>query len=131
MRTRTPSRSTIVTTIMIHRYCILELATAIEAKVPIVALNVKGKDYDFEKTVQFLTHLDTELEQTNPGAIKLLKKYGLDPVDAAYRLSNVVPQIISVPFDSCASQHIINATLADLMEQMRKATPVKLSLIHI
>ena len=44
----------------------------------------------------------------------------------AWRLSQVVPNIISVEFNPGASRHILNATVADLMEQMRKATPAKI-----
>lgn len=43
---------------------------------------------------QQLKFLDTELERLNPGASKLLKQYGLDPVDAAWKLSQVIPKII-------------------------------------
>merc|ERR1712139_27181 len=77
-------------------YCILEINAAVKAQVPIVALNLRGKGYDFMKSMQFMRHLDTELEKVNPGAPALLRANGLEPVEAAYVLSSVVPNIISV-----------------------------------
>ena len=47
------------------------------------ALCVRGEGYSFEETAKLLTHLDTELEERNPGAIAVLKQYGLHPTDAA------------------------------------------------
>ena len=53
-------------------YCVLEINAAVKARVPIVALNCRGKGYDFAKSVQYMRHLDTELETVNPGAPALL-----------------------------------------------------------
>ena len=69
--------------VLLRPFCILEVNGAIVAQVPIVALNVAGKGYNFEDMAQYLTHLDTELERRNPGAAAVLREYGLDPVDAA------------------------------------------------
>ena len=93
-----------------------------------MALLVRGKGYDFAKAQQYLTFLDTELEKANPGASEILLKYGLQPIDAAWRLSQVVPNIISVPFEAGASKHMLHAMIADLMEQMRNAAPVSVEL---
>ena len=68
-------------------------------------------------------HLDTELAKRNPGAVAVLTEYGLDPVDAAYRLSNVVPSVISIEFNGSASKHHLAATMAELLETMRAAAP--------
>ena len=107
--------------------CILELNTAIEAGVPIISLYIRGKDYDFAQAQQYLTYLDTELDKLNPTGSEVLLKHGLQPIDAAYNLSQVVPNIISIELDASASNHVINAQMADLMEQMRSAAPVKIA----
>jgi len=73
-----------------------------------------------------LTHLDTQLERLNPGASELLISHGFELRDAAWRLSSVVPKIISVDFATGASRNVLNATLADLKETMQRATAVAL-----
>ena len=45
----------------------LELYTAITSKVPIVALNVTGRGYDYAAESHFMLHLDTMIAERNPG----------------------------------------------------------------
>ena len=54
-------------------WCLLELYAAIDAGVPIVALNVAGKGYSFADAAAYLPHLDKLLEAANPGAGKLVE----------------------------------------------------------
>ena len=49
-----------------------ELHTAVSARVPIVAVTLRGKGYDHAETRRQLTFLDTELERLNPGALQVL-----------------------------------------------------------
>ena len=51
-------------------------------RIPIVAVTLRGKEYDHEKTKQHLMFLDTELERLNPGALQVLRENALDPEDA-------------------------------------------------
>jgi hypothetical protein len=102
-------------------WCLLEIYEAIEAKVPIIAINVAGKGYDFAEATNLLMHLDTELDSINPGACDLLRSEGVDPVDAAFKLSSVLPSVISLPFNSSASSNAIQAALADIAEGIRTA----------
>ena len=44
-----------------------------KAKVPIVALHLRGKGYDFMQSLRYMQNLDTELETVNPGAPALLR----------------------------------------------------------
>jgi hypothetical protein len=101
--------------------------TAIEAKVPIVAVAVSGKGYDFAEAVALLKHLDTALDAVNPGACELLRSEGVDPVDAAFKLSVVLPSIISVPFNSSASAKIIQASVADIADTISGAVPMPIT----
>ena len=69
---------------------LLECYTAIREGIPIVALNCEGKDYDFAASSDLLTHLDSALEQVNPGAAEMLAhKASVDMVDMAFHLSTV------------------------------------------
>ena len=104
-------------------WCLLEIFAAVEANIPIIAVNVHGKGYNFEEAQQFVTHLDTMLEKANPGAVSVLQQQGVDVLDVAYKLSSTVPNIISVPFDSCASKNAIRAAILDLLDAMVRARP--------
>ena len=101
--------------------CILEVYEAITAQVPIVALYVRGKEYSFEEVQQYLTFLDTELERSNPGASKLLAQHRLDPLDAAYKLSNVIPKVISVTLNMNESRVRLDASVAEIVQAMDRA----------
>jgi hypothetical protein len=97
---------------------------AIEAGVPIIAIAVQGKGYDFTRAADLMLHLDTKLDVVNPGACAMLRKEGVDPLDVAFKLSTVLPSIISVKFDSSGSANSINASLLDIIEAMKAATPI-------
>ena len=71
-------------------YCLIELATAIEAKVPSLGVTV-GKGYDFGAATKMLSHLDTMLELVNPGGPALLAANGVDDlVDLSSKLATTV-----------------------------------------
>lgn len=46
--------------------------------------------------------------------------------DAAYKLSSVLPKVISVPLNPAASRNVLAATLCDLTEAIQYAKPVQL-----
>eukprot|EP00947_MAST-08B_sp_MAST-8B-sp1_P004339 g4339.t1 len=105
-------------------WCLLEIYAAIRAKVPIVTINVRGANaYDFADGVKMLTHLDTMLDERNPGASAVLAASQVDIVDCAWKLSVVIPQIISVEFNPSASKNIIAASIQDIVDAMSKAQP--------
>eukprot|EP01048_Picozoa_sp_COSAG05_P020276 COSAG05_NODE_3402_length_2085_cov_1.749245_1_plen_447_part_00 len=85
--------------------CLLELTTALDAGVPIVGVNLVGKGYDLREAVKFLTHLDTELDKATPDGSKLLESYGVNMKDAARKLSNAVPKVISIELNTSASRN--------------------------
>ena len=62
-------------------YCILEVLTAIQNRVPIVTVTVGGKQahdaYNFEEMSCMLTFLESELEHWNPG-VRCTRGSGLD-----------------------------------------------------
>ena len=108
----------------------MECYTAIREGIPIVALNCEGKDYDFAASSDLLTHLDSALEQVNPGAAEMLAhKASVDMVDMAFHLSTVIPSIISIQFNSSASSNIIAASFFDVVDAMVSATPVDPALL--
>ena len=88
-------------------WMILEVHTAVTHNIPIVALFIRGKGYDFDKSPQVLSHLDTQLDQLNPGASKVLRQFGVEPIDAAHLLSQVIPNIISIELNTSASKKVL------------------------
>ena len=107
-------------------WCLVELHTAIDAGVPILAVTVASKGYDFAQAGQLMLHLDTMLEAGNPGASEVLDEVDVDLKAAAWKLSTTVPNAISVPFNPSASQNAIAAAVLDLIEGIRSAHPVPL-----
>ena len=105
-------------------WCLLELYTALESRTPIVALNCAGKGYDFESASNFMVHLDTQLDDANPGACALLRQEGVDPERVAHALATTLPKMIARSFDSCASRNVITGSLMDLVDALRNAAPV-------
>ena len=106
-------------------WVILELYTAITNSTPIVALNVENANpYSYADAVSFLMHFDEEIEIANPGAAQLLLEHGVDPVDVAYLLSDSLPNIISTSFNPNASEKVLQASLEDLVDSMRRAVPI-------
>lgn len=102
--------------VLLRPWCVFELCTAIDANVPIVAVTVEGKGYDFADAGQLLLHLDTALEERNPGASEVLSSAGIDLVEAAWKLSTTIPNVISVHFNPSGSQNNIAASILDLVE---------------
>ena len=56
----------------------------------------------------------------------MLRNEGVDPLDVAYKLSSVLPKIISIKFDSSGSANTIHASLLDIVAavQSAKAVPI-------
>ena len=78
--------------------------TAVSARVPIVGVTLRGKGYDHAQAQRQLTHLDTELDRLNPGSLAVLREHGLDPLDAAYLLANVLPRLVTTEINPAASK---------------------------
>ena len=115
--------------VLTRPYCLLELLTAIENRVPIVGVSVTGRDaaYDYAEAANLLTWLDEELDAVNPGAADVLREHGhTDLTEAAYNLSHLIPKIISVQLNCGASRHILAATIKDVAEAMNEATALPL-----
>ena len=100
-------------------------AAAIDAGVAIVAINVRhANPYDYGEALALLRNLDTRLEEVNPGASAVLREHGLEPIEAAWKLSSVLPNIISVDFNPAGSRNNIRASLLDICDAMNAARPV-------
>lgn len=110
-------------------WCILEIMTAIEHGIPIIGISLTSGPfaYDFAATAAYLDALDTELEERNPGTSALLVDHGVQPSDAARKLSATLPKMISTPFNPSASKNVLHSTLEDVVEQIRKAKPLEVS----
>ena len=69
-----------------------------------------------------MTHLDTALDGQNPGASRLLEYVGIELTTAAWKLSSVIPNVISVTFNPSGSKNNIQAAVLDLAEAIAEAT---------
>ena len=101
-------------------WCLLELVTAVGAGVPIVGVQVVSgvHTYDFDDATELLTHLDTALPSA---AARDLRAMGVDLADAAHKLANTVPCMISVPLNMCESRARLAASLADIVQAIGRA----------
>jgi hypothetical protein len=89
-----------------------------------IAIAVSGKGYNFATATNLLKHLDTKLDETYPGACDMLRENNVQPIDAAFKLSTAVPNMISLPFNPSASGGVIQATLVDIVAAMNTAKPM-------
>ena len=78
-------------------WCLLEMHVAVTNNVPIVAINIRGKRYDFMESQQHLTFLDTVLDQLNPGASSILKQEGVEVIDVAYPRRQKIWIFLDIP----------------------------------
>ena len=99
---------------------IVELVTAIDAGVPIVGVLITPREhqYDFAYARTFMTHLDTLLHANTRAQLHAL---GIDTVDAAFKLSSIIPSIISVPLD--LNDTALTARLNEIVGAMDRAVP--------
>ena len=104
------------------------MVTALSEGVPIVCLAMVGgtAHFDFEQNLKLLTHLDSKLEQANPGASELLKAQGFELIEVAHLLATSIPSRVSIPFQAGASRKALAASLDDLAETMTHAKAVDL-----
>ena len=114
--------------VLTRPYCILEVLTAIEARIPIVCVTVAGKPndtYDFEEMSKMMLWMDSELEQWNPGAADVLRDHGYDDLtEVAYRLSTTVPNTIAVGLNTGASRNMLRATIEDVVSSVDEARAI-------
>merc|ERR1712185_556639 len=101
-------------------WCLVELLTAIDARVPIIGISITSgtAPYDFTAALAFMTHLDSALDADARAA---LAAHGIDVADAAFKLANTLPNIIAVPLNMNASQAILSASVSDIVAAMEKA----------
>lgn len=92
--------------------CLLACLTAIDAEVPIVALNCADKGYDFTEAKEFMRNLDTRLPEY---AVKELNVQDVDLTRAAQKLHDYLPNIISINFDPSGSTNAKEASVLDLL----------------
>ena len=110
--------------VLTRPWCISELLTAIDARVPIVGVSIASGQapYDFAVASNYMTHLDTLLDAKT---LSQLHALGVDVVEAAFKLSNTLPNIISVPLNMNESRSVLAARVGDIVAAMdRAALPV-------
>ena len=66
---------------------------------------------------------DLEIEAHNPEAAKVLEEFGLQPTTAAFLLGSIVPGLIAIEFNPHATDNVLAATIADIIERIQNAKP--------
>ena len=104
-------------------WCLIELVTAIEHRVPIVGVSLVGgtEDYDFSEAAAYLSNFIPLLGAQNPAAPPALLAEGFELVDVAWKLSTTLPHIISTPFNPSASLNVLKGTVMDIVDAMHAA----------
>ena len=103
-------------------YCLIELLTAIDLVKPIVALKVENAhgSYDFADAVRLLSDLEGELTRRGHlASVEALRREGVDFADASKRLSAVIPQVMSSPFNQAWGEHLRHGALNDLLAKVQ------------
>ena len=95
------------------------MLTAIDSGVSIVAVCITSgtAPYDFAAALQLMTHLDTLLDAETQGQ---LSELGVDLADAAFKLSNTLPHVISVRLDMNESRGVLRARIEDIVSAISK-----------
>ncbi|EOD15964.1 hypothetical protein EMIHUDRAFT_451583 [Emiliania huxleyi CCMP1516] len=111
--------------VLTRPYCLLEMVTAIEARVPIVGVNLAGKPqaYDFANAANYLSSLDKTLDASNPGAAGVLRRANVELRYAARLLSCTIPEVISISFNPSSSRNMLAASIADVAAAIEAAVP--------
>mmetsp|Transcript_16279 Transcript_16279/g.46890 ORF Transcript_16279/g.46890 Transcript_16279/m.46890 type:complete len:150 (+) Transcript_16279:206-655(+) len=101
------------------------MVTAIEARVPIVGVNLAGKPqaYDFANAANYLSSLDKTLDASNPGAAGVLRRANVELRYAARLLSCTIPEVISISFNPSSSRNMLAASIADVAAAIEAAVP--------
>jgi hypothetical protein len=109
-------------------WVLLELITAIDSGVPMIAVSIAGQDFEAAACASLLTNIDTTLEAANPGATEVLWTNGVDLLDVAYKLSSVIPKIPTLHFDP-ADVNASRAQVSAIINAMTEAAPIELGMM--
>lgn len=104
-------------------WCLFEIFSAIQASIPIVAVNIQGGafPYDFQEAAELLRTLskkDGTLAKKNPAALTLLEAESVDVIELGRVLAATIPNLISQPFNPSGSGRILAAQIQDIAENM-------------
>ena len=101
-------------------WCLVELLTAVDSGVPIIGVSITSgtTPYDYDVAAGFLAHLDTTLGADAKTKVSAL---GIDLTDAAFKLSNTLPSMISVQLNMNESRGVLSARVDDIIAAIAKA----------
>ena len=103
-------------------YVLLELCTAIANHIPIVAVQLCGGPfaYDFGVAADFLMHLDGRLSTSEA---KVLRDHGVSLIDCAWKLSEIIPFVISTRLDPGFSKAVSGRRQCPTPHQLASLAP--------
>jgi hypothetical protein len=108
-------------------YTLLEAAVAFKSGVKVIP--VATVSYDFVAAAKFLGERDfvAALDRANPGASEALCKAGVDPAEVGRIVAREFPNLRSYKFHANETPRVMNAELADVLDQVLLAMGVAAS----
>jgi hypothetical protein len=102
-------------------YVLRNVFHSLERKIPMVAVALEGKGYDFDGAQAYLSDLENSLRSPphlggNPAAAEVLHNSGFDLDTMSWQLSCSLPWVISKSFNAQASDRVQLAQAADIIE---------------
>ena len=117
----------LTTNLLTRPWCLIEILTALQSNVPIVAVRVAGNHpYEFDVAQRFLDDFEVELDRKNPGASAVLTREDINPADLGRELRKKIPMIIARDFAPAASANVLEAQLEDIVVAMERAKEASL-----
>ena len=113
-------------------WVIVEVVTALENEIPIIAVELANGGYDFAEMNQCLNSPDFagELEKRNPGSVAILEERGINVTQAGELFKTHIAKIISKELNLSASHKIYTPQVEsiaraglDAIEQQMKVKP--------
>jgi GTPase SAR1 family protein len=101
-------------------WCLAELHTALEHKIPMVTVNLADGSYDRDEAKNFLATLTPEslAQVSGKFAPEVMESLGIDVRKLGQQLAEMIPKIIEVSFNPQASRNMIAAGIDDLIDRI-------------
>ena len=121
-------------------WVLLEVFMALRNGVPVIPVLLNGRGYDFDDAKAFLADLPAQLEQRSPGGLEELQtqlrrlnayeRLRMTVQQVQSRLSDTVPNKISVHFNPAGTENQVHASIRDLHDRLLQGTPRVHEVLH-
>ena len=105
-----------------HPVRLLQVFEAVRQEYPVVCVNVVGGGYDFASVKPLLRSLQTELSQSDMATLRSeLEVHGQGVGRLSSKLSNAIPNAISVFFSPAAEDVVVDAAIKDIILKLGRS----------